>query len=89
MSKSEEVGRELVVQPEGSIDAETGLAELIQHFLLAQDIKPSSKGLYRRGLRLFLAWLKEQEHRQPTRFRQHWIGTAICCLRRSSTSASG
>ncbi len=45
MSKPEEVGRELVAQPEGSIDAETGLAELIQHFLLAQDIKPSSKGL--------------------------------------------
>ena len=67
MSKPEEVGRELVARPEGRIDAETGLADLIQHFLLAQDIKPSSKGLYRRGLRLFLAWLKEQAHRQPTR----------------------
>ena len=53
MSKHEEVGRDLVARPEGGIDAETGLADLIQHFLLAQDIKPSSKGLYRRGLRLF------------------------------------
>ena len=40
MSKPEKTGSELVAQPEGSIDTETGLADLIQHFLLAQDIKP-------------------------------------------------
>ena len=67
MSKPNETSGELTTRRGNSFSSEAGLADLIQHFLLAQDIKPSSKHLYRIGLTRFLVWLKEQEEREPTR----------------------
>ena len=67
MSKPQKTGGELTTRRESSFGSEAGLADLIQHFLLAQDIKPSSNNLYRIGLKRFVVWLKEKEEREPTR----------------------
>ena len=45
MSKPKETGSALATRRKSSFGSEAGLADLIQHFLLAQDIKPSSKNL--------------------------------------------
>lgn len=43
------------------------LPELVESFLEAQDIRPISKQLYRKGLEKFLSWLAAESFQQPDR----------------------
>ena len=67
MSEVEKAHNELVAGNGAGVGLEEGLDVLIQHFLLSQDIKPSSKGAYHRGLRQFMTWLAQSGDPKPTR----------------------
>ena len=67
MLEAEKAHNELVISNGTSVGPEADLDGLIQHFLLSQDIKPSSKGAYRRGLRQFMLWLGQSGAPKPTR----------------------
>ena len=43
------------------------MAALIEDFLAAQDIRPISKEVYRKGMERFLSWISANEIRQPDR----------------------
>lgn len=43
------------------------LGDLLEPFLHAQDIRPSSQQTYRRSLEQFLRWLKQESLQEPTR----------------------
>ena len=48
-----------------------GFAELIERFLLSQDIKPTSKQAYRRALRPFFRWLTRERLRHGDQVASH------------------
>lgn len=52
-------GRALVREP--------SLDELVTEFVRAQDVRPSSRETYRKGLKKFLAWLKDRGITSPSR----------------------
>ena len=58
---------QLVIGTEPALRLEEKLDDLIDRFLLAQDIKQTSKNAYRRNLRPFLLWLTQKGIRSPTR----------------------
>jgi site-specific recombinase XerD len=63
------------VEPSGNIvkvqseelTREINVPELISSFLAAQDVRPISKELYKKGLERFLSWLETNGVRQPDR----------------------
>ena len=57
----------LPIQVKGGITREPSLEELITDFIRAQDVRESSRETYRKGLKKFLAWLKDQGITSPDR----------------------
>lgn len=53
--------------PTHALDADHRLNGLLNDFLLAQDVKESSRSAYRRALRPFLGWLRQEGGTTPTR----------------------
>src|SRR3989338_6131289 len=63
----EEAGGQLVVRGTTSRELAEQLDALIERFLSAQDIKPTSQQAYRRLLRPFFRWLTHEGIRSPNR----------------------
>lgn len=50
----------LAVRENVELTASSSLGLMVDRFLLAQDVKPSSRALYRRTLKQYLSWVEEQ-----------------------------
>lgn len=59
--------KQLAVMPESGVVLQGVLGELIERFLLSQDIKESSKEVYQRELRQFISWITDEGIQSPTR----------------------
>jgi integrase/recombinase XerC/integrase/recombinase XerD len=57
----------LPVKVKAELARELPLEELIDNFIQAQDVRPSSRESYRKGLKKFLEWLWAREIVRPTR----------------------
>jgi len=57
----------LPVKVKGELARELPLEELLDNFIQAQDVKPSSRESYRKGLKKFLEWLRARGITNPTR----------------------
>ena len=57
----------LPVKVKGELARELQLEELIDNFIQAQDVRPSSRESYRKGLKKFLEWLRARGITNPTR----------------------
>ena len=58
---------QLAIRTESLLVPDEKFDNLIDRFLLSQDIKPTSKYAYRRNLRPFLVWLTQEGIHSPTR----------------------
>ena len=57
----------LSVKVKGELARDLPLEELLDNFIQAQDVKPSSRESYRKGIRKFLEWLWARGITNPTR----------------------
>jgi len=58
---------DLSVKVKGAIVREPPLEELLSSFIQAQDVRQSSRESYRKGLKKFLAWLRDRRITSPDR----------------------